>query len=167
MKTERGFTLIELMITLTVVAILLTVGAPSFNTFVKDNRITTQANLIAIDLHMARSAAVKYQRDAQVCISTNASSCTSGTDWGHGWILWVDKDRDNAVDSPGEILKVRTELNGATTLTSATLNAFTFDSRGFIKNTDSLTLCDDRSGETGRTISILGAGRINTSPVGC
>ena len=57
MKNVRGFTLIELMITLAVAAILITAALPSFNEFIKNNRLTTQANNFIATLNLARSEA--------------------------------------------------------------------------------------------------------------
>jgi len=168
MKSENGFTLVELMITLAIGAILLTIGVPSFKNFILDNRLVTQANRITNDINIARSAAIKYQRTGQICISSNsttaAPSCDgNGTDWSVGWIVWVDKDRDGTPDAPGEIVVAAEALSGTTTLTSTALDAISFDSRGFATSTDTLTLCDDRVGEVGRSIDIRGAGRINIS----
>ncbi len=167
MKNENGFTLVELMITLAIVAILLTIGVPSFQTFILDNRLVTQANRIATDINMARSAAIKYQRSGKICVSSNsttaAPSCTGGTDWSQGWIVWVDKNRDGSPDVPGEIVVAAEALSGTTTLTSTALSTISYDSRGFATITDTLTLCDDRTGEVGRNIDIRGAGRINIS----
>ena len=65
-KFTQGFTLMELMVTLAVAAIVLTVGVPSFSGVIKDSRMTTQANQIVTSVKMARSAAVRYQRNATV-----------------------------------------------------------------------------------------------------
>jgi len=167
MKSENGFTLVELLIALSIGSILLTIGVPSFKNYILDNRLVTQANRISNDINIARSAAIKYQRQGQICISsdstTAAPTCTGGTDWSVGWMVWVDKDRDGIPDAPGEIILVAEALSGTTTLTSAALGAISYDSRGFATSTDTLTLCDDRTGEVGRSIDIRGAGRINIS----
>ena len=167
MKSENGFTLVELIITLAIGAILLTIGVPSFQNYILDNRLVTQANRISNDINIARSAAIKYQRPGEICISADSTTatptCTGGTDWSVGWIVWVDKDRDGTPDVPGEIIITAEALSGSTTLTSAALGAISYDSRGFATSTDTLTLCDDRTGEVGRSIDIRGAGRINIS----
>ncbi len=172
MNEKNGFTLVELMITLAVVAILLTVGIPNFRDFIYDNRLTTQANKFVADTALARSAAVKYQRDAQICVSTSYNTatpaCTGGTDWGTGWIVWVDKDRDNTVDAADdEVIRVAEPVAGSTTFTSAARTEFTYNSRGFINATDTLSLCDSRTAETGRDITIRPSGHLNISQPAC
>jgi len=167
MKNENGFTLAELMITLAIAAILLTIGVPSFRGYILDTRLVTQANRISNDINIARSAAIKYQRSGEICISSDSTtatpSCTGGTDWSVGWLVWIDKNRDGSPDAPGEIIVVAEALSGTTTLTSTALSAITYDSRGFSTLTDTLTLCDGRTGEVGRSIDVRGAGRINIS----
>lgn len=76
MNKADGFTLVELMITLAVAAILLTVGIPSFRDFVMNNRITTQANEFVASIHLARSLAIKHQRPTQICVSANPTAAT-------------------------------------------------------------------------------------------
>ena len=69
MRREGGFTLIELMVTIGILAIVMSVGVPSYRGMVMDNRLATQANLFATSIKLARSNAVKFQRNATVCSS--------------------------------------------------------------------------------------------------
>lgn len=171
MTRKGGFTLLELIATLAVAAILLSVGVPSFRGVIMDNRLVTDANLVVTSIKLARSAAVRFQRNATVCASANfddaVPDCTASTDWSNGWIVWVDKDRDSATDA-NEILSVFGPINESSTLTSGTASRFTYDARGFaLTGGDDLTLCDNRSGEMGRLIRINATGRTNVSRQGC
>lgn len=170
-KSEGGFTLLELMITLAVAALLLSVGVPSFRGVVMDNRLVTDANLLVTSVKMARSAAVRYQRTATVCASTNFDAavpdCSASTDWSTGWIVWVDKDRDAATDA-NEIISVFGPINSTSTLSSTSASPYSYDARGFaLTGAGDLTLCDNRSGETGRLIRVNATGRTNVSRQGC
>ncbi|MBT6211874.1 MAG: prepilin-type N-terminal cleavage/methylation domain-containing protein [Woeseia sp.] len=170
-KNMRGFTVLELLITLGIAAVLVAVGVPGFRSVIMDNRMVSQANLLVTSVSVARSNAVKYQRNATVCASANydaaVPTCSASTDWSTGWIVWVDKDRDATTDAD-EIVSVFGPLNGASSLSSTALSAFTYDSRGFgLAGADVLVLCDDRSGEMGRRIRINAAGRTNVSRQGC
>lgn len=171
MTPARGFTLIELIVTLAIAAIVLSVGVPSFRGVIMDNRLVTQSNQFVTSVKLARSAAVRYQRSATVCASANfdaaVPTCAASNDWSIGWIVWVDKDRDAATDA-NEIISVFGPINGASTLSSATASSFTYDSRGFaLTGGGDLTLCDNRTAETGRLIRVNAVGRTNVSRQGC
>jgi type IV fimbrial biogenesis protein FimT len=73
----RGFTLLELLVTLSIAAILLAVGVPSYVTFIDNNRVTSQANDLLYGFNMARSEAIK--RGAEVRLVSVA-----GSDWSGG-----------------------------------------------------------------------------------
>lgn len=171
MNKIRGFSIIELMATLAVTAIVLSVGVPSFRAVIMDNRMATQANQFVTSVNLARSAAVRFQRSATICASTDhdaaVPSCAASTDWATGWIVWVDKDRDGATDA-NEVLAVNGPLSPSSTFVSPGSNSFTYNSRGFsLVAGDELTLCDNRAGETGRSIRVNAVGRTNVSRRGC
>ncbi len=168
---RNGFTLLELMITLAVASILLSVGVPSFRGMILDNRLVNEANQFVTAVNLARSAAVRYQRNATVCVTTNYNAtvptCGGSSDWSTGWIVWVDKDRDGATDA-NEIIAVHEPIAGSITMTSTAASAFTYNSRGFgTTGGDNISLCDDRSSETGRLIKVNNVGRTNVSRQTC
>lgn len=171
MKKQRGFTLVELLMTLSMATILLAIGVPSFRSVIMDNRLAAEANQFVTSVGMARSAAIRFQRTATVCASANfddpVPDCTASTDWSIGWIVWVDKDRDAATDA-NEIISVFAPLNDASSFSSASASSFSYDARGFgIAGGDDLTLCDNRTAETGRLISVNNTGRTNVSRQAC
>jgi type IV fimbrial biogenesis protein FimT len=136
-----------------------------------DNRLVTQANQFVGAVNLARSTAVRYQRNATACASANYNAavptCSATTDWSVGWIVWVDKDRD-AVTDANEVVSVFGPLAASSTFKSLGTAGFTYDSRGFaLAGGDDLTMCDTRSGETGRLIRVNASGRTNISQFGC
>ncbi len=90
MKRSRGFTLIELMITLLLAAIILALGVPGFQDIVRNNRAATQSNELISALSLARSEAVKRGARVSLCPSTDQATCTGGTNWANGWIVFRD-----------------------------------------------------------------------------
>lgn len=171
MKREKGFSLLELMVTMAIAAIVLSVGVPSFRSVIMDNRLVTQANLFVTSINLARSAAVRYQRNATVCASANfdaaVPSCAVSTDWSNGWIVWVDKDRDTVTDA-GEVLAVFEPMTESLSFSSSGTAGFTYNARGFsVVGGDALLLCDSRAAETGRIIRVNAVGRTNISRRGC
>ena len=92
MEKESGITLLELMITIVVLSILLAVGVPSLQDFIKNNRITGQANDLAIAIQLTRSEAVKRGTGGIICASDDEATCSNSDDWSTGWIVYTDID---------------------------------------------------------------------------
>jgi len=171
MQRKNGFTLLELMVTLAVAAILLSVGVPGFRSVIMDNRLVRDTNQFVASINLARSAAVRFQRTAAVCASANfdatVPSCSNSTDWSQGWIVWVDKNRDGVTDA-NEVLAVQAPINDSTTFSATSAAFFAYDARGFGRSpADDLMMCDSRSGETGRRIRMNAVGRTHVDRQGC
>jgi type IV fimbrial biogenesis protein FimT len=171
MKRENGFSLLELIVTLGIASILLSVGMPSFRSVIMDSRLVRDTNQFVASINLARSSAVRFQRNATVCASANFNvavpGCSGSSDWSQGWIVWVDKDRDGATDA-NEIVAVQGPVNNMTTFSATNAALFSYDARGFGRSpADELMMCDDRSGETGRRIRVNAVGRTHVKQQGC
>ena len=84
-----GFTVLELMMVVTVMAVLAVIAAPSLRDTIMNARMTSAANDLLTDLAIARAEAVKRGRPTAICTSNDGASCT-GTGWSQGWILFSD-----------------------------------------------------------------------------
>ena len=121
-----GFTLVELMVTIAIVAILTAIALPSFSTSIRNSRLASTTNEFIAAVNLARSEAVKSNRTAQVCASADGATC--GTNWSQGWIVWADAN-GNGSPQADEIRRHQQALNGMTVAASST-GAFTFTARG-------------------------------------
>ncbi|MCG6965331.1 MAG: GspH/FimT family pseudopilin [Chromatiaceae bacterium] len=111
---HRGFTLVELMVTLAMAIILLAVGMPLFSSVVGSNRAAAQVNDLVSALKLARSEAVKRATAVTVC-SSDDGGCGDAGGWTNGWIVYVDANDDGAVD-PDEVLRTWEALTAASTV---------------------------------------------------
>ena len=111
----RGFTLVELMITLVIAAILLAVAAPGFRGLIERNRLQSASSNLYATLMRARSEALKRNQNVWVC--KGATSCDSGTDgvWDGGWLVHMDPNYPTTFD-PNNIIATRLPLESGDTL---------------------------------------------------
>lgn len=92
----RGFTLIELMVSIALVAILMMVAVPSLTTFQRNAELTSFSNTILASINAARGEAMKRGRHAMVVPA-------NGTSWSSGWVVFVDVDRSQAYEAANDI----------------------------------------------------------------
>jgi type IV fimbrial biogenesis protein FimT len=116
-----GFTLVELLISLSIASILMASAAPSFQSFLERSRMSTSTNAFISHLHLARAEAINRKRRVILCPSSNGLECIADyTQWARGYILFVDED-DNRERNDGEqlIRYVQDEGNGITIYSSS------------------------------------------------
>lgn len=158
----HGFTLIEMMITLAISAVLLGLGVPAFQNLIIKSRIGTQVNDLVVDLALARSEALKRGTKVSVCTSTNGTSCTTSS-WTAGRLVFTDTGTAGEIDGTDTVLRVAGALKGGTNLVSspaAIANYIQYMPTGEVASNGSLTLC--KAGFAGRVISIGKTGRVSS-----
>lgn len=94
---SRGFTLVEVAITVTVLAVLLGLSAPLFTGMINGGRLTGNANELVAAMLIARSEAIRGNVPTTVCQSADGANCSNASPW-QGWIVFTDVDRDNVAD---------------------------------------------------------------------
>ena len=159
-RNQSGFTLYELLITMVVIGIVLSVGIPNFGVFTQNSRITSTANDLHASFYLGRSEAARSKENITICASANsmdASTCTGGT-FDDGWIIFIDLDgniqRPAGPNVPGgeNVLRRHPAVDDAIDIsTNAGANYFSFAptglGRGDIGGQPSLqtaVICDGR-----------------------
>ena len=173
-RTSRsGFTTIELMLAVAVVAILVAVAAPGLQDFIQNMRLTGQANDLLTDLMLARSEATKRDVSVSVCATKKVTDakgvateeCTDANKWEDGWMVVIDANADGEKDSGTNAVKVSASHGSTSSIKNATKGpkgAIVFTPTGFNSSGESVfTICDSR--KVGRTITVVPSGRSSVS----
>lgn len=103
-KNGRGVTIIELMIVVMIVAVLATLGAPSFADFVRNMRLASNMSDLNSDLLLARSESIRRNSRVLICPRSSSTSTVCATTataetWMNGWLVCYDSDADGSCDA--------------------------------------------------------------------
>lgn len=158
-----GFTVIELMLALSVIAVLASVAMPSLHDLLQRQRISAAANELVANLNLARQNAV-YQREITLmCPSIDGARCTGNNRWDRGWIVFRDPDRNRAPDEPEDILRISGPIEGLL-MDSAGRNFVRYRPSGFATGTNlTIKLCDTSFPDQSRAVIVSNSGRPRTS----
>ena len=168
---NRGLTLIELLIALSVMAILVAVAIPAYSNMLISHRLATQSNTFLSALHLARSEAIKRNGRVVVCKSSSGESCAAGGGWEQGWIVFEDANNNASLDDAEALLRWGQALDEGFVMTgNAPVAAYvSYTPLGLTKKTSgafqagTITLCppDGSEGDARQVvISITGRPRI-------
>ena len=169
---QRGFSLLELMFALSVLAILLGLSVPPFVSVIRNNRVISQNNEFIGALNYARSEAVRRNESVTLCSSTNGTGCSTTTVWGTGWITFVDLNANGTLDGAEVVMQVSPPVISGFTLDSTTgsLNNVRFQGNGMLGNAAGGSFRLQKTGCSGlyaRTTSVDVRGRVSTVKSAC
>jgi len=165
---QTGFTLGELLTTIAVLGIGMSLAVPSFETAVRNNRRATAVNRLVSTMHLARSEAVTRNMQVTICASSDGASCDTA-DWSAGWIYFTDADRDRALDADDNLLGT-TPAQTALEIDSAEFTSyFAYRPNGRVmvdtpaENSGEFTFCDERGAEFARVVIVATSGQPRLS----
>ncbi len=166
-----GFTMVEMLMTMAIAAILLTIGIPSFRYVTNSNRIAGELNGLLGDLQLARAEAIKEGQTVTVCVSNDGATCANSTAWQNGWIVFSDPTNVGVHDASETVWRVQSTFSSTDTFVgSNNLSAVTFNRDGYavgIANGTQITLHDstDTTAWT-RCLSIGLSGEMTSEQAG-
>lgn len=184
-RPAEGFTIVELMVVIAIVAVFMVFAIPSYKSVTTQSRMAGEINDLASDIALARSAAVKQGLTVTICPSANPSAtpstsapaCSGSTSWTTGWIVFIDTAGNQTFTTNGDtLLRVHGPFTGSDTLVFSTgsgATTITFNRMGGTKSfgnatdfssTGTLTLHDSSNNATWRRCVILSeAGTITVN----
>lgn len=164
---QGGFTLIELMVAVTVLGILLALAIPSFVDLMRNSQRSSAVNDLLADMTFARSESARRGRIMAVCANdpgSDTGKCAGASDWVKGWIVFQDTNGSGARDADEEVVR-RASARTASLLVASDPKVFRL--RPFNQRSDAgrVTFCDPRdkglsSAKHSREIVISVTGRV-------
>lgn len=157
--SDRGFTIYELLITLVVVGIVLTIGIPNLSEFTRNSRITSTVNDLHSSFLLARSEAAREKAPITICASANSMDAAANCDGGsfdNGWIIFIDLDGNIGRAGVGEnVLRRHPPVPDAIDVTPVpAASYFSFSAAGLGRGNvngqalEAAFICDERGNRT-------------------
>jgi len=166
---DKGFTLVELMVTLAILVILLAIGVPAMQRFLTGRLAIANADAMASGIKYARSEALKRGQTVSMCLTTTANTvaptCSTSTqNWSSGWLVYVDPTGACAFNNTQLLVRVQQQFtNGGAVNGDATRRCLTFTPDGLsVGSNGTFSVMSPDSSDTGakRCIVLNRQGRV-------
>ena len=163
---HAGFTLVELMVSLSVLLFLLGMAAPSFSVLINNSRVKSSTSALASDLGFARSEAIMRNVPVLVCAkSPSSSNCTSTVNWQSGWLICVDANDDGACDtataSAPNPIRMRASAGEGVTV-SGPATALRFNGTGSVMLASAFSVVGRIAGTSPGNIQVATTGHVHS-----
>ncbi|MET3916429.1 type IV fimbrial biogenesis protein FimT [Variovorax sp. OAS795] len=152
----RGFTLIELMVTIVVLVVLITVAVPSFDNIRLSSRLTSYATDLVSGSQLARTEAIKRNAVVRLCVSSDGTSCATTGQWETGWIV---------ISADGTVIQKQPAAAGGFQIRdSGSLSALLYDPTGVGASAANFTICRATPvGSQERVVKVSATGRSSVT----
>jgi type IV fimbrial biogenesis protein FimT len=168
MRRDSGFTLIELMIAVALVAILLATAVPALDDFTNDARQTGAINDFISSIHIARNTAITTNSRVTMCASASGANCEAAS-WDSGWIVFADLNSNGSLDAGETIVSASAAADGLNIQSGEFPAALMYRPNGramtnaLTGNSGEFTVCDFRGAEHAKVILVELSGRPRMS----
>jgi len=158
---QRGFTALELMVTMTIAAILLTAGVPAIKNYSWNLRMKTAMDSLRTDMNLARGRAISHNIQTIICPATNGDDCSGSSAWQHGWIVFTDLNGDRRKQDGEPLLKHTPPVELVDISSSQSRSNLRFYPNGSAPGSNlSILFCDQRGADYAGIIAVSNTGRI-------
>jgi type IV fimbrial biogenesis protein FimT len=162
-----GFTMLELLSAVAIVLIIFGLGIPVLKATVSTNRLATSINALAGSLAYTRSEAIRRNQHVVICKSNTNRECSLEGDWRQGWLVYVDVNRNRALDAAEFVLgshrltaKIQVDYRAF-----GSRNYLVYRPSGTTRTNGTFTFCDPAYPESARALIITKTGRARLSTV--
>jgi type IV fimbrial biogenesis protein FimT len=165
---NRGFTLVEMMITIAVMALVLSLAVPSFTNMIRNNRLASGSNELISALTYARSEAVKRRLNVSVCVRDGEACSTDVNNWGQGWLIFTDDLAPSGqIDGPTDVVLLRADPSDAGVQITAGAASVTFNPLGETNNATFTVTKSGCKGNNERRLTVQSTGRLSLARRQC
>jgi type IV fimbrial biogenesis protein FimT len=157
-----GYSLYELLLTTSLIAVLLAVGIPSFSSMAARARQRVEIDALFHAIHVARKESIMRRKVVSICPSSDGQSCAPGMNWSSGWLMFENTDRDSPpqIDAGEPLLQQHTVASNV--IIQANRRAFTLRAIFLRATNGPFVICDsqDRIPAKGLVVSYTGRPRV-------
>lgn len=165
MKKSQGYSMIELVITLSIITLLLSYAIPNLYELKLNVTMNSERNRLSRSLNFARYEAIIQQKHVIICPSSSGNDCDNQSNWHQGWMIFIDDNKNRKRDDQEKIFRIEDPMKeDLTALSSIHRQKIRFNTMGLSPGTNvSINFCDPRGSEFAKSIIINNAGRIKQS----
>ena len=167
LKEIFGFTLLELMVTISILLISMSLAVPALGGFIHNQRLRSDSGRLHMDLLFARTMALNQGQQIVVCPveSTPADklsrSCSEEPLWENGWLVFIDANNDREYQASEHLLRIAMAMNGLTARSSLHRQKIHFFPDGSaVGSAATITICSLRDQKHARALVISNSGRV-------
>ena len=157
-----GYSLFELVMTLALVALLMTVGLPSLGGLAADKYLRTEVNALWHAVYLARTESIARRRVVSICPSLDGQYCDASYDWSNGWILFVNKGMQDPLRRDDDEVLLQHHQVSESSRISSNRRGFSLRATQLRATNGTIVFCDraERAQSRALVISYTGAPRV-------
>jgi type IV fimbrial biogenesis protein FimT len=160
-RDQEGFTALELIVTMAIIAILLATGVPALKQYSWNLRMKASMDDLQTDLNLARGHAISHNIQTVICPSIDSRDCSGQSAWQDGWIVFSDLNGDYRRQNTEPLLKQAGGVAMLNISSSRSRNSLRFYPNGSAPGSNiSILFCDRRGAAQAGTIMVSNSGRI-------